>query len=185
MNQLFDNANKFELNILKRVWLGTKNLTTRWNLPWGLNNESDFESTLLPPIRFWIEKKIKKHQILRYKGLKIKICEKNVFKYSISWQCTPLNHQSCHFQDFLKTFHLRKIFSEKNPFWIKFFQKNQILIQLLYKSSSFESRSLKHVRLCTIFSKLVGVHIQTFTECQNWSRTLPPVRFWFKNFKTC
>ena len=68
---------------------------------------------------------------------------------------------------------------KKKQFPFKTFEKNQILKQIFYNASDFESRNSKYVRILVKSTQLVIFWIGNFTACQILKHPfLPHVRFW-------
>ena len=128
---------------------------------------SDFDSTFLPPVRYWIEN-FKKHQVLIYffsekKLFGILAFQKSFFSVVVFYS---KNLKLSFFRLFPKNWFWGRFFLGKNILWIKIFEKDPLSIQLLYNASVFESIMFKDVKFWANFLQFVKIWIKVFIACQ-------------------
>ena len=162
LNQNFYCQSYFNATFLQRVRFWIQNFQKLSDLEPTFYNSRIFEWKFFQIFRFWINFFTTTQTLNRilYKAWKFevklflenKFCCKFASKKSTFSHSTPRKKiKAGIFVLSWKTWFWKRYFRKKNNFWIKIVDKNQLLNHVFYSVSDFESRSLKRVRLGSIF----------------------------------
>ena len=132
----------------------------------------DFETSILPHIRFWTEILTTQQTFTWNWFQNIKLSRSICFqKIYLLCQFTLLKCQIWFFPTFLEKIFLRAMFLGKNILWIENFEKYQIFIQFYTTPQTFKQNNY-FLSKCKL-----TIHIPSKLE----SRFLPRIRFRWKN----